>query len=115
MRLPNADQAIVPERKITAYLLSFTHRDGRGKATFFGRFGFAADAWEVLASALRRHAQEHEVTEIEGTPFGVSYAVEGPLATPDGRAPVVRVIWFISTDEVVPRLVTAYPLRGAGR
>jgi hypothetical protein len=55
------------------------------------------------------------VTEIEGTPFGVSYAVEGPLATPDGRAPVVRVIWFISTDEVVPRLVTAYPLRGAGR
>ena len=43
MMLPNYEQAIAPQRKITEYLLSFTHRDGRGKAAFFAHFGFSAD------------------------------------------------------------------------
>jgi hypothetical protein len=115
MRLPNAGQATVPERKITAYLLSFSHRDGRAKAAFFVRFGFTADAWDTLAGALRRHAEDNDVAEIEQTLFGVSYTVEGPLTTPDERTPWVRVVWFVPTGEVVPRLVTAYPVKGAGR
>ena len=59
MLLPNVDQALVPEKKITEYLLSFTHEDGRHKAEFFTGFGFALDAWEVLADALRTHVGRH--------------------------------------------------------
>ncbi len=113
MNIPNAVQAIIPERKITAYLRSLTHRDGRSKAMFFMRFGFAADDWEGLANALRRHAADHEVAEQEATPFGISYVVEGALTTPDGRSPQVRVVWFIATGASIPHLVTAYPLKGA--
>jgi hypothetical protein len=58
MKLPNLEKALVPERKITAYLLSLTHRDGRSKAAFFTRFGFSANAWTLLADALRRHAMD---------------------------------------------------------
>jgi len=72
MRVPNYEQAVVSERKIVAYLLSVTHRDGRSKAAFFMRFGFTADSWEILANALRRHAADHEVAEVEETPFGTS-------------------------------------------
>lgn len=43
MRLPEYEQAVIPERKITAYLLALTHRDGRSKAVFFMRFGFPLD------------------------------------------------------------------------
>jgi hypothetical protein len=97
---------------LTEYLLSPAHRTGRSKAIFFMSFGFTAEAWETLADALRRHAAEHDVVESEDTPFGTSYTVEGMLATPDGRTPKVRVVWFIEIGETIPRLVTAYPLKG---
>jgi len=54
VNLPNYAQAVVPERKITEYLLSLTHRDGRSKAAFFMRFSFTADNWEGLADAPPR-------------------------------------------------------------
>ncbi len=114
MKLPNHEQATVSQRKITDYLLSSTHRDGRSKATFFHRFGFSANAWDVFAAALRRHAADHAVVEIEDTPFGTSYTVEGTLTAPDGRTPRVRVVWFVERGETIPRLVTAYPAKGAG-
>lgn len=84
MKLPNVEQAIIPQRKLTEYLLSPTHRVGRAKAAFFARFGFTQDAWEVFADALRRHALEYEVAMREETAFGVSYTVEGALHAPDG-------------------------------
>jgi hypothetical protein len=65
MKLPNHERAGVPREKITNYLLSPTHRDGRSKAEFFTRFGFSASGWDVLDAALRRHATENEVTSIE--------------------------------------------------
>jgi hypothetical protein len=115
MRLPNVEQAIVARRKLTEYLLSPTHRAGRSKAAFFASFGFTAEAWETLADALKDHAAQHEVVETEQTRFGTSYSVEGALRAPDGRMPLVRAVWFIESGESVPRLVTAYPLKGAQR
>jgi hypothetical protein len=81
---------IIPRKKITGYLLSPSHRDGRGKAAFFARFGFTADSWQTLAGALLQHAATHEVAKVEASP-------------------VVRVIWFIDSGEEIPRFVTAYP------
>lgn len=115
MKLPHAEQAAIPQRKVTEYLLSRTHPDGRHKAAYFASFGFTLDTWETLADALRRHAAEHDVVETEATSFGTSYTVEGGLQAPDGRTPQVRVIWFVETGETIPRLVTAYPLKGAKR
>ncbi len=109
MKLPNYDKAIVPREKIVAYLLSHAHRDGRSKAAFFTQFGFSADVWQTLAEALFRHATEHEVAKIETSPFGKRYVIEGELHAPDGRAPLVRAVWFVGDGANVPRLVTAYP------
>lgn len=113
MKLPHHEQAIVPESKIVAYLLSRSHEDGRSKAVFFSGFGFTAARWEEFANALKQHARANEVVEIDNTEFGTAYAVVGPLETPDGRAPIVRVVWFIDTGGTIPRLVTAYPQKGA--
>lgn len=111
MKLPNYENAVVPQTKVTEYLLSLTHRDGRSKSNFFTRFGFSADSWEELAMALLRHAADQEVTRIEDSPFGTRYVVEGTLPAPDERAPVICSIWFIETGEQIPRFVTAYPLK----
>jgi hypothetical protein len=111
MKLPNWENAVVAERKIVGYLLLLTHPSGRSKAVFFRRFGFSVDEWYVLADALRNHAGAHDVVEIEETPYGMSYTVVGPISTPDGRSPIVRVVWLIPRGTDTPNLVTAYPWR----
>jgi hypothetical protein len=93
------------------YLLSSTHRDGRHKAAFFTRFGFAAGRWKDLADALVRHASDHEVARQEKSRFGTRYVVEGTMVMADGRNAFVRTVWFIDTGTDIPRFVTAYPLR----
>ena len=109
MKVPNTEAALVPEGKLTAYLLSRSHPAGRRKAAFFLRFGFKTDDWHVLADALVRHAATHEVAAIEESAFGTRYVVEGPIESPDGRDPAIRVVWFTEKGETRPRLVTAYP------
>lgn len=112
MNLPHASAVVIPEEKITGYLLSPTHRDGRHKAAFFSSLGFSAERWPELADALKDHAQTHAVTHEEPSPFGTRYVVEGIMKTPTGRTPLIRVVWFVETGEAIPRLTTAYPLKG---
>ena len=114
MKLPNHENAVVPQSKVTDYLLSFKHRDGRGKAQFFTRLGFSIDSWETLAKTLLGHATNHHVTKIEKTLFGTRYVIEGAIHTPDGRYPIICSVWFVETGESIPRFVTAYPFRQKG-
>ncbi len=111
MKLPYAEQAFIPEEKITKYLLNLQHPVGRSKAQFFMRFGFSVAGWKKLAIALYNHAQEHEVSTIRHISMGTLYAIEGVLHTPSGEYPLVRSIWFVPQGEKFPRLTSAYPLR----
>ena len=52
MKLPNAENAYVPEPKVTGYLLDPTHPVGGSKARFFLAFGFRASEWPVFERAL---------------------------------------------------------------
>lgn len=108
MQLPNLQNAGVDEQKITAYLLSDERSEG--KATFFAAFGFSLARWELLRDALLAHAAVHEVRRTVDNPYGAKYIIEGSLATPDGRNPLVRSVWIIEAGSNAPRLVTAYPL-----
>ncbi|MEW6034484.1 MAG: DUF6883 domain-containing protein [Chloroflexota bacterium] len=110
MKLPNRHRAVVPRAKLTEYLLSTSHPYGRHKTAFFTRFGFDRESWEVLASALLAHADEHEVASADDTQFGMRYTVEGGLRAPDGRTPNVRVVWFVEKGDDRPRLITVYPV-----
>lgn len=101
----------MPERKITAYLLSPNHPDGSSKEKIFTAFGFSVENWETLANSLLRHVIDQEVTKIEDSPFGTRYVVDGILFTPDNRNPLIRSVWFIEEGETIPKFVTAYPLR----
>lgn len=110
MKLPNAQSATVPERKVTHYLLNPAHPAGGSKAWFFLRFGFKAGEWQKLAEALLRHARENEVVEVEDTPHGRRHVVEGRLLAPDGTSLNVRSAWYIDGVGGAPRFVTAHPL-----
>lgn len=110
-KLPNYDKCIIPEAKITKYLLNLESEFGKSKARFFLAFGFTLEAWTVMADALKQHAATYDVSEtIVRDRFGINYVVEGTLTTPDRRNPQVRVIWAIDRGNDIPRLVSAYPL-----
>ncbi len=110
MKLPNAQSATVPERKVTLYLLNPGHPAGGSKASFFLRFGFSAAKWQQLAEALLQHARENEAVAMEQTRHGTRYVVDGLLPAPDGTLLNVRSAWFIDIGADEPRFVTAHPL-----
>ena len=110
-KLPNASRARVDKEKLTEYLLSPTHPDGRAKAEFFARFGFRLDNWAVLQEALQQHGRAYEVIREIRSSYGVRYVVEGPLTTPDGRDPVIWTVWIVDAGRTESRLVSAYPAR----
>jgi hypothetical protein len=105
--LPNAAAARVDRAKIVDYLLDPAR--SRGKAAFFRRFGFSPEHWTVMRDALVRHGSTGELSSTMVTPFGVRFSIDGLLATPDGRAPLVRTVWIAETDGA-PRLITAHPI-----
>ena len=113
MKLPNAHVAVVAQEKITAYLLNPAHRYGASKARFFTEFGFRVEEWQTLAAALREHGQRHETTKVKETGFGPRYEVDGELKAPDGRCPRVRTVWQMDHGQIVPRLITVYPLEAS--
>jgi hypothetical protein len=113
MKLPNIESAFIRPEKITQYLLSENHPVGRHKAKFFLGFGFTLLSWRQLETALLQQASQYEVAQVEATSFGVSYAIDGPLPTPDGRDPQVRTVWFMETGQTAPYFITAHPLKRA--
>ena|SRR5258706_479196 len=110
MRLANAHLAVVERAKVAEYLLNPRHRYGASKARFFAGFGFTLEAWELLASALREHAQRYEVARTYETRWGPRFEINGELNGPDGRQPRIRSVWQLDEGEIAPRLITAYPL-----
>jgi len=58
MKLPNAQNAIVDERKVREYSLSPSHPVGRFKAKFFESVGFPPEAWSEFMDALQRLAAD---------------------------------------------------------
>lgn len=110
-RIPHLDLAVVPEAKIVNYLLSIRHSSGRAKARFLEGFGFRAQDWHVLRDAIIAHAGANDITASHRTRFGTRYEIDGPLPTPEGRTPIVRVVWFVEAQENIPRLVTLVPRR----
>ena len=108
MKLPNADQAIIPPEKLRDYSLSPSHPVGKFKALFFQVIGYTNDNWEQLETAIRslliQDARIGEQTE-----FGQKYEVYGSITGPSGRNAQIVTVWIILGGEVVPRFITAYP------
>lgn len=108
MRLPGAEQAVVPPEKVRDYLLSPEHPVGSAKARFFAALGFRRADWPALQAALRAHGAAGEA-EAAVSPYGRKFEVRGMLQGPGGREAAVVTVWIILRGEDVPRLVTAFP------
>jgi hypothetical protein len=109
MKLPNAERAVIDERKVREYLLSRTHPIGRFKASFFARAGFASADWQHLVLQLRLLATHGQAVLGERTHYGQKYLISGTLTGPGGTTVEVTTVWIVLIGGDAPRLVTVQP------
>lgn len=107
--LPNRALAVVPEEKLTEYLLNELHPEGGPEAKFLKRFGYDLSTRDELERALLKLANAGEVSLVKRTIFCTKFVIKGRLDTPNGRNPSVETVWKIDNGEESPKLVTAYP------
>lgn len=107
---PGANEAIVDEIKVRAYLLSNTHVIGQAKARFFAQLGFSATHWHALQTQLLVLVRSTDAERGERSRFGQKYHVRGIIRGPNGRTAAIHSVWIIRSDEPTPRLVTAIPV-----
>ncbi len=109
--LKNADRAIIDERKVRDYLLNPLHARGGHKARMFAAaLGYRQFDHARLIKQIREGILRHEAVPIDHGPHGQRFRVEIPITGPAGSA-IVRTLWIIRTDEDVPRLSSAYPIK----
>lgn len=110
MKLPNRQNAYVPEDKLSEYLLSETHPVGKSKAKFFRKLGFNETNIDKFEKALLSIAHENEIDEIKEIAYGGNYTVKGLLKTPTRKVATIKTVWFIESGKANPRFVTAIPV-----
>lgn len=104
-------ELVIPQEKLTGYLLNPQHPVGRSKAAFFLALGFTQEDPEALGEALRAQARSAQVVERVPAWGGEKLICTGPLQTPSGQAPWIVSVWYIEKGSRAARLVTAYPHR----
>lgn len=114
MKLPNSKNVIIPKVKLTDYLLSIAHPEGKSKAKFF-RFicGFNETNIEKLDLALRKIARTRKVVSYRSSEdkSGINYYVNGKITVPNGGTKNIKTFWYLKKGQRNTRFVTAYPLR----
>lgn len=121
MKLPNRKNAIIGKRKLTHYLLSLTHPEGKSKAKFFRKIGFNEINVDKFEHALLKIGRTNNVVAIkEETKVDkktsevikiIKYDIDGLIKAPDGKKYKVRTGWAIDVKEGIPHLATALPSR----
>jgi hypothetical protein len=109
--LPNYAVAIIPDAKLTSYVLDPSSERGAHKARLFSSImGFtqenAADLKSAILQAIPNSPALFGVTNEHGQRFQVDVMVTGPKGSG-----VVRTGWIIRKPGGIPSLTTAVPIK----
>jgi hypothetical protein len=88
------DNAVIPEEKLTRYLLVPRLRDD--KSQYLAQAGFTQANSEDLLTAIRQLIATNQAVEDEINEYGVFYLVEGNLQGINNRNLPVVTVWLQS-------------------
>jgi len=107
MRIP--EDAIVPDGKITKYLL--VSRPWDDKSQFLTRAGFTLDNPVELERAIRQMTEIYEASHDGENEYGTFYRIVGELDGPNGVSLPVVQIWLQWKLDGTYHFVTLKPQR----
>jgi hypothetical protein len=86
------DDLIIPEAKITQYLLVLKARND--KSRFLAQAGFTQENPEALKLAIQRQVIDKEAIEEKSNEYGTFYQVAGELIGVNGVSLSVVTVWL---------------------
>lgn len=107
MKIP--ENAIIPEPKITKYLLVFKQRNDKSK--YLAQAGFTLDNWQLLKIAIVKLIQEYEAIEDLTDEYGTYYQVMGQLEGLNNHNLSVVTIWLKRKIDHKFQFITLKPYR----
>ena len=100
---------VVPEEKLTNYLLKLDHPDGGPKARFFiDTLGISPADWRYLADQFCQSALNSDFYRLNVKQYGVMHGAVVLVTGRNGRVAAVETGWKLEQDGPA-KLVTAYP------
>jgi hypothetical protein len=103
------DEAIIPEEKITRYLLVPRIKDDKSK--FLAQAGFTQDNPEELLKAIKQLVITTEAVKDSTNEYETFYTIEGNLQGVNGHELTVVTVWLQSEDDKSFRFITLKPKR----
>jgi hypothetical protein len=107
MKLP--DTAVIPDEKLTSYLLVPRRRND--KSNYLAQAGFTQHNPEALRDALRVFVQTHDALPNRFSDYGTMYTVEGLLLGVNGIGMPIVTVWIECVVDGVVQFVTLKPVR----
>jgi hypothetical protein len=109
--LPNYTNAILPDEKLTGYLLNPFHIVGKHKYRLFAKiFGITEYDHQLLKQTILEKIGKFDCEILETNEFGTKYSVVMSLLI-NGRIGIVNTIWIVKNMDTIPVFVTAIPLK----
>jgi hypothetical protein len=106
--LPDASHVAITPEKLTGYVLSASHPDGKNKAHLFKELlGISSSDWRFLDAQLRRGLLNAPAQRVRTESWGVQYQVDLAVVGRNDVVKAVRTAWIVE-DGASPRLTTAY-------
>jgi endonuclease III len=108
MKIP--EEAVIPDEKITCYLLVWKTRNDKSK--FLAQAGFTQNKAEDLKLALQILIKNYEAVEDGENEYGIFYQVRGILMGINGVNLNIITIWLKRKVDHQFQFVTLKPFRG---
>jgi len=105
VKIPN--NAVIPEEKLTRYLLVPRLKDDKSK--YLAQAGFTQANPEDLLTAIRQLITDNEAVEDNVNEYGVFYLVEGNLQGINNNNLAVVTVWLQSKYDGTFRFITLKP------
>jgi hypothetical protein len=105
VRIPT--DAIIPDDKLTRYLLVYKARNDKSK--FLAQAGFTQENPEALRAAIQAVAESGEAVEDRTNEYGTFYQVEGELTGTNEVNLSVTTIWLQRQIDCKFQFVTLKP------
>lgn len=106
-QLPNFNNAVFVEQKLTKYALDPESARGKHKARVFkSALGYDLTNWQDLYDQVLAKVGQYEATERGDKGHGQTYQVVIPINGPNGKTVDVKTGWIIDTGKTIPRLTT---------
>lgn len=99
--------AIIPEPKLTRYLLVFKPRND--KSQFLAQAGFTLDNWQALKTAIQQLNQSVEAVADRTDEYGTFYNVSGELKGVNEINLSVVTIWLERKSDGKFQFITLVP------